>query len=58
MEDIPGAEDDILKLRERDKILDLRCPVFSPFAQADRPHLRQAAGRVLKPELDRLDAGY
>jgi hypothetical protein len=54
---VPGAEDDILELRERDEILDQRLAIFSALAQADVAHLGEGADRLRLAAADQLDAG-
>ena len=56
-EDVPGAEDEVVQLRQRDEVLQARHPVLGPLAEADRAHLGERADRLAEPLLDRLDAG-
>ena len=56
-EDVPAAEDEVLEPGERHEVLDQRGAVVRPLAEADGPHLRQAADGLGEAAPDRLDAG-
>src|SRR5262249_50438719 len=41
LEDVPATKDDIIEIRQRNELVDLRGASFGPLSQADRAHLRQ-----------------
>ena len=55
--DVPGAEDEIVEIRERHEILDLGTTIVGAFAETDRAHLRQAADRLRQAFFNCFDAG-
>src|SRR5262245_35835407 len=57
LKNIPGAEDQIIKLGQWDKIFDQWGPAFRALAQADRSHLCQAADWPGNSFANRFDAG-
>ncbi len=53
---IPGAKNDVLEVRERDKVLDQRRTIFGPLPQPDGRGLRYRADRLRQPAADTLDS--
>jgi hypothetical protein len=56
-ENVPRAEDDVVQVGERDEVFDERRAALGALAEADRPHLRQAADGLGQAFFDRLDSG-
>src|SRR5205823_2189007 len=54
---IPGAEHQIVELRQRDELLDQRCTLLRALSQANRRHLSQRADWFREAAPDTLDAG-
>ena len=54
---VPGAEDDVVEVGERDEVLDQRHVVVGALAEADGAHLRERADGVAFAALGELDAG-
>src|SRR6185436_6002367 len=53
---VPGAENQITQVCERDKFPDARDPIISPLAQTNRAHLSEAADRFGQSVLDCFDS--
>ena len=54
---IPSPEDDVVELRERDKVLDERAASIGALAEANRRHLGQRADRHREPATHALNTG-
>ncbi len=55
---IPGAEDQLLQIRQRNEILDERSPLLGPLPETNGLHLGEAAHGLGDPPSEGLDAGY
>ena len=58
LENVPAAEDEIFRVRQRHKFFDQRRAPFRALAQADRAHLRQRADRTRFVSADQLDSRH
>src|SRR5262249_52918341 len=56
-EDVPPSEHDVVQVGQRYEVLDFRSASFGPFAEPNRPHLRQRTDRRRQPFPDGQDAG-
>ena len=55
--DVPGTEDDVVEVRERDEVLDERRAALVATPQPHRPELGEGPHRLGHPPADQLDAG-
>ena len=56
-EDVPAAEHDVVELRERHELVDLRGAVVGALAETDRAHLRERSNGLRETLADGNDAG-
>ena len=54
---VPGAEDEVLQIRQGHEVPDERRPALGALAQPDGPHLGERADRLGRAAADVLDAG-
>src|ERR1700730_8056999 len=55
--DVPGAENEVLKFRERQEILNQGYSIIGPLSQANRSHLCETSDGLSDAFLDSFDSG-